>query len=179
MQARNSLKVKVLEPLTRYKIDYDKDGFVLDLEWEAIGPMHELQTGDAGQPATAKFHIEQPGRMKGTIRRHGEEFSVDCFSMRDTSYGARDYESLAFGGYFWGIAAGSSFHALCMNTPGTGGREAELHRRLHHEGRRDVQPGLGQAHVSITASSALRTCVFEGTDKLGRRCARRGSSIQA
>ena len=38
MQARNSLTVKVLEPLTRYKIDYDKEGFEMDLTWEAIGP---------------------------------------------------------------------------------------------------------------------------------------------
>src|SRR5690606_30323598 len=104
----------------RYKIDYSKDGFELDLEWTAIGPMHELKTGDAGQQATAKFHIEQPGKMRGTIRRHGEEWAVDCYSMRDTSYGARDYESLARGGYFWGIAENSSFHALCMGA----GREA-------------------------------------------------------
>ncbi|MEZ5744280.1 MAG: hypothetical protein R3D89_11310 [Sphingomonadaceae bacterium] len=114
MQARNSLSCKVIEPLQRYKIDYDRDGMVMDLEWEAIGPCHELKTGDAGQQATAKFHIEQPGRMRGTIVRHGEQYDIDCFSMRDTSYGARDYESLAVGGYFWGIAADSSFHALCM-----------------------------------------------------------------
>jgi hypothetical protein len=99
MRARNTLSVRVIEPLRRYKIDYAKDGCELDLEWSAVGPMHELRTGDPGQQATAKFHIEQPGRMKGTIRRHGEEWSVDCWSMRDTSYGARDYESLARGGY--------------------------------------------------------------------------------
>ena len=85
MIARNSLSVKMIEPLARYKIDYDKEGFVLDLTWQAGAPCHELVTGDAGQKATAGFHIEQPGRMQGTIRRHGELFKVDCFSMRDTS----------------------------------------------------------------------------------------------
>jgi len=128
MAARNSLRVKMLEPLQRYKIDYDKEGFTLDLVWEAIGPVHELKTGDAGQKSTAKFHIEQPGRMTGTITRHGAVMPVDCFSMRDTSYGAREYESLARGGYFWGIAADSS-----------------LHRRIHHAGRRNGEPGLRQA----------------------------------
>lgn len=120
MQARNSLSCRMIEPLAKYKIDYDKDGLMLDLTWNAIGPMHELRTGDAGQAATAKFHIEQPGRMTGTMVRHGETFTVDCFSMRDTSYGAREYESLACGGYFWGIADGSAFHAIAMGE----GREA-------------------------------------------------------
>ena len=124
MTSRNSLNVEMLEPLKRYKIGYDKEGFAMDLVWEAVGPCHELVTGDPGQKATAGFHIEQPGRMRGTIRRHGERFAVDCFSMRDTSYGAREYESLASGGYFWGIAQSSSFHALCMTSGDGLGREA-------------------------------------------------------
>ena len=124
MQARNSRRVKMLEPLKRYKIDYDKEGFEMDLVWEANGPPHELHTGDAGQTATAKFHVEQPGRMQGMVRRHGVEYPIDCYSMRDTSYGAREYESLSTGGYFWGISEHSSFHALCMDT-NEWGREAK------------------------------------------------------
>lgn len=168
MTARNSLSVKVLEPLTRYKIDYDKDGFEMDLTWEAIGPCHELHTGDPGQMATARFHIEQPGRMKGMVRRHGESLPIDCFSMRDTSYGAREYESLASGGYFWGISEASTFHALCMDVEGSNGREAkciggfiwkdgELGSLV--SGRREVLE-FGQFGPSQVA--------FEATDKLGR-----------
>lgn len=171
MQARNSLRVKVLEPLTRYAIAYSKDGFELDLEWTASGPTHELHTGDAGQSATAKFHIEQPGRMRGTIRRHGQEWAVDCHSMRDTSYGTRDYESLARGGYFWGIADEGSFHALCMGA-GTqarciGGyimRDGEMASLV--SGTRTVLDygALGPAKVR-----------FEGTDTLGRSMVAHGT----
>ena len=114
MTARNSLTVQVIEPLERYTIRYDKDGVVYDLAWRAIGPIHELRTGDPGQQQTARFHIEQPGRMSGLIRLDGKDIPIDCFSMRDTSYGPRDYESLAVGGYFWGIAADSAFHAIAM-----------------------------------------------------------------
>jgi hypothetical protein len=53
MTARNSLSVQVLEPLARYAISYDKDGVKMALHWEAIGPVHELKTGDAGQQKTA------------------------------------------------------------------------------------------------------------------------------
>jgi hypothetical protein len=112
MTAYNSLSVKVLEPLTAYAIRYNKDGLEIDCVWRAIGPVHELRTGEVSQEKAAKFHIEQPGRMTGTVRLDGREIAIDCFSMRDTSYGPRNYESLATGGYFWGIAATSAFHAI-------------------------------------------------------------------
>jgi hypothetical protein len=164
MQARNSLKVELLEPLTRYKIGYDKEGFEMDLVWEAIGPPHELHTGDPGQQATAKFHIEQPGRMKGMIRRHGEEFPVDCFSMRDTSYGAREYESLSLGGYFWGIAEGSSFHALCMGE----GREATCIGGYIMKGGEMASLVSGRRRVLEYGRFGPSKVGFEGTDALGR-----------
>jgi hypothetical protein len=164
MQARNSLRVQVLEPLRRYKIDYAKEGFEMDLTWEAIGPAHELHTGDPGQQATAKFHIEQPGRMKGLLRRHGEEYPIDCFSMRDTSYGAREYESLALGGYFWGISENSSFHALCMGE----GREAKCIGGFIW---RDGQLGSlasGKRTILDYGRFGPARVLFEGTDVLGR-----------
>lgn len=171
MQARNSLTVNVLEPLTRYAIAYAKDGFELDLEWTAIGPMHELKTGDAGQQATAKFHIEQPGTMRGTIRRHGEEFAVNCYSMRDTSYGARDYESLARGGYFWGIAENSSFHALCMGA----GREASAIGGYIMQDGEMASLASGKREVLEWGKLGPSRVAFEGTDTLGRTMRATGS----
>ncbi len=169
MTARNSLSVKVLEPLSRYAIRYDRDGLRLDLEWHAEGPVHELVTGDPGQKATAKFHIEQPGRMRGTITRHGEEFAVDCFSMRDTSFGARDYESLAYGGYFWGIAGASSFHALCMGTAGERyGREANCIGGYIMQDGEMASLVSGKRTVMEFGQFGPSRVLFEGTDALGR-----------
>jgi hypothetical protein len=168
MTARNSLTVKMLEPLQRYKIDYDKEGFALDLTWEATGPCHHLVTGDAGQTATAGFHIEQPGRMTGTVRRHGEEFAIDCWSMRDTSYGAREYESLASGGYFWGIAAGSSFHAICM-TDGAGyGHHAKCIGGYIFRDGALASLVSGRREVAEFGQFGPSKVLFEGTDTLGR-----------
>ena len=164
MKARNSLRVKMLEPLTRYKIDYDKEGFEMDLVWEAIGPCHELKTDNSGQLATAKFHIEQPGGMKGTIRRHGEEYPIDCFSMRDTSYGARDYESLALGGYFWGISANSSFHALCLGE----GREAKCVGGYIMKDGEMASLASGKRTILEYGQLGPSKVLFQGTDTLGR-----------
>ncbi|MCB2076234.1 MAG: hypothetical protein KDE55_00900 [Novosphingobium sp.] len=164
MTARNSLSCRMIEPLKRYKIDYDKEGFEMDLVWEAIGPCHELKTGDAGQQSTAKFHIEQPGRMKGAIRRHGEEFAIDCFSMRDTSYGAREYESLARGGYFWGIAQDSSFHALCMGA----GREANCIGGYIMKDGEMASLVSGKRTILEYGEFGPSRVAFEGTDTMGR-----------
>ncbi len=49
MTARNSLSVTVIEPLTRYKIDYDHGGLMLDLTWHAAGP-----TGSRGSRGNAR-----------------------------------------------------------------------------------------------------------------------------
>ena len=112
MTAPNSLSVRVLEPATRYAIHYDNDDFFMDLEWNAIGPIHQLRSKSAGQRSAQKYHMEQPGRMNGVVRLDGIEYPIDCFSMRDTSYGPRVYDKSSTGGYFWGIAEHSAFHAI-------------------------------------------------------------------
>lgn len=175
MRARNSLAVKVLEPQTRYKIDYDCDGLMLDLEWHAAGPCHELITGDPGQQATAKFHIEQPGHMTGTARCHGEDLRIDCHSMRDTSCGERDYESLAFGSYFWGIADGSSFHALCMNSGPGWSREANCIGGYIMQQGEMASLVSGKRTVLEYGQLGPAKVRFEGTDSLGRSMSATGT----
>jgi hypothetical protein len=165
LTARNSLTVRILEPLTRYSICYDKDGVRIDLIWQAIGPIHELKTGDAGQQKTARFHIEQPGRMTGTIHLDAREIAIDCFSMRDTSYGPREYESLATGGYFWGIAANSSFHAIAM---GESSEQRVIGGFIWKDGELSSL-AAGTRRLTRFDRYGPREVEFEATDKLGRR----------
>ena len=136
----------------------------MDLIWEAIGPMHELMTGDAGQQKTAKFHIEQPGRLTGTIDLDGKRIVINCFSMRDTSYGPREYESLATGGYFWGIAERSSFHAIAM---GEGERQKVIGGFIWKDGEM-ASLAAGTRRVIEFGPFGPRRVEFEATDKLGR-----------
>jgi hypothetical protein len=163
MTARNSLSVKVIEPLTRYAIRYDKEGLELDLVWQAIGPVHELKTGDAGQQKTARFHIEQPGRMTGMIRLDGRAIDTDCFSMRDTSYGPREYESLATGGYFWGIADRSAFHAIAM-----GEAEQQVIGGFIWKDGALASLASGTRRITDYGAYGPSRCLFEASDKNGR-----------
>lgn len=164
MTALNSLSVQVLEPLTRYAVRYDNEGLEMELEWEAIGPIHELGTSDPGQQATARFHLEQPGRMRGTIRQDGDLLDIDCFSMRDTSFGPREYQSLATGGYFWGIAADSSFHALAM---GEGREQNVIGGYIWRDGEL-ASLVSGTRRVVEFGSYGPKVVAFEATDTLGR-----------
>jgi hypothetical protein len=164
MTSRNSLSVKVLEPLARYAIRYDKEGLVLDLEWRAIGPVHELKTGSEGQRKAAHFHIEQPGRMTGTIHLDGKRIAIDCFSMRDASAGPREYESLATGGYFWGIAADRAFHAIAK---GEGSEQQALGGFLWKDGQL-ASLVSGTRRVLAYGDVAPRQVEFQATDSLGR-----------
>jgi hypothetical protein len=170
MTARNSLSVRVLEPLERYSIRYDNEGLEVDLEWRAIGPVHELGTADSGQQATARFHLEQPGRMRGTIRREGEQIAIDCYSMRDTSFGPREYESLASGGYFWGIAEDSSFHAIAM---GEGDEQHVIGGFIWKDGTLSSLVS-GTRRATEYGAFGPRRVSFEAADGLGRTIRARG-----
>lgn len=164
MTLRNSLSVKVLDPLQRYAITYNKDGLELDLLWQAVAPAHQMESDDPTQQAAAAFHFEQPGRMTGTIRRNGEVMAVDCWSMRDGSSGPYDTEVWPTGGYFWGIGDGASFLALCMGegreTPSVGGF-------LMFD---DVPSSIatGRRTVIEYGEHGPSLVRFEATDKLGR-----------
>jgi hypothetical protein len=163
MTAYNSLSVKVLEPEARYAIGYNKEGLELDCLWQAIGPMHELKTGQVSQEKAAKFHIEQPGHMTGTLRLNGRKIAIDCFSMRDTSSGPRSYESLATGGYFWGIAGNSAFHAIAK-----GNIEQNVIGGFIWKDGRLSSLVSGKRVITMFGRYSAKQVLFEATDKLGR-----------
>jgi hypothetical protein len=164
MTANNSLQVQVLDPLRRYTIAYSNEDFELDLEWRAIAPVHELVSNDPGQKATQKFHLEQPGHMVGTIRRDGETFPVDCYSMRDTSYGPRNYTSTASGGYFWGIAADSAFHAIAK---GEGSEQTVIGGFIWKDGEL-ASLVSGTRRVETFGRYGPSRVLFDAKDQLGR-----------
>jgi len=164
MTANNSLSVKVIEPMTCYSIHYDCDDFKMDLEWRAIAPIHELKSKDPGQRATQKFHMEQPGRMTGTVCRDGRVMAIDCYSMRDTSYGPRDYKSTTSGGYFWGIAEDSAFHAIAK---GEGAEQDVIGGFIWKDGEMSSLVS-GKRRVQEYGQFGPKRVLFEATDQLSR-----------
>jgi hypothetical protein len=94
--ADSSLTVSIEEPLGRYRFAYDASGLQLDLIWTAQGQPVEtglpggMQDWAKGEAETG--HFEQRGQMTGRITLDslgGETLAIDCWSIRDRSWGVR------------------------------------------------------------------------------------------
>lgn len=76
----NGYGVRVVEPLKRLKLTYDdsaRDNHV-DLDYEALAA--PVLFGDGN-------HFEQPMRVRGSLTLRGRSYAVDCFNVRDRSWG--------------------------------------------------------------------------------------------
>jgi len=98
-----SMSIKMLEPLQRYQLGYDRNGFKLDLVFNAISQPNEIGA-KPGMERSFTMHFEQPGRIEGTVDLNGERYEVNCYSIRDGSHGPRFLESTTPGGYTWSTA---------------------------------------------------------------------------
>jgi hypothetical protein len=166
--APNSLTVKVIEPVKRYQIRYDANGFKMDLQWTAIDEPHHflgMEIEATGASADNRMHLEQAGRMKGRIEHNGQIYDIDCFSLRDTSWGRRQLDSTVRGGYFWAIASEeTAFHA---QTQGNGPDQRVVGGFLTLNGKRGTLKG-GQRFDTKMGPLTPDTFRVRVEDQLGR-----------
>jgi hypothetical protein len=165
--APNSLSVQVVEPVRKYRIRYDKLGCQIELEWNAIADANEfaMEEHAYGASTESRFHIEQAGRVKGVVRLRGETYQIDCFSLRDCSYGRRVLGTTLKGGYFWGITdEKSAFHT---QTKGEYGEEQVVGGFLLSEG---VMGDLvsGTRRIIEAGRYTPAAWVLDAKDNLGR-----------
>ena len=85
MRLDNGMRLDCIEPTRVYEFGYEHPDLVLALRYEAIMP--PLVT--LGTPPFNNGHIDQIGRVTGTMVLRGDEVAVDCFAMRDRSWGSR------------------------------------------------------------------------------------------
>lgn len=84
----NGNQLQVLEPLKRYRVTYSDAGrFEADLLFDGIMAPNSHPLG--APPFWRGRHFDQPMRVTGTVVLHGEEIGIDCFSVRDRSWGPR------------------------------------------------------------------------------------------
>jgi hypothetical protein len=108
LELANGLRYDVREALQRYGVRYaDGDELVLDLEFDALHEPHAPLLGATG-------HLDQLGRVTGTMVLHGEEIAVDCFEMRDRSWSVRRDHGAVRAAYDY-AAAGPDTGFLAMS----------------------------------------------------------------
>jgi len=84
----NGVRVRMLEPLTRYAVDYVDSGTLeVHLEFDALMPPNPHPVGVP--PFLVGTHFDQPGHVTGEMVLEGETIAVDCYSVRDRSWGPR------------------------------------------------------------------------------------------
>jgi hypothetical protein len=101
------LRIDIEKPLERFRLRYESGATAFDLRWEASSPAYKYPT-----PPSDEFpgHIEQGGRVTGTVTLGGSAMPFDGVGHRDHSWGGeRDwakfhrwtYLSGEFGADFW------------------------------------------------------------------------------
>jgi hypothetical protein len=87
---KNGCSLDVVEPGMVYELGYrfrDLGEFDARLRFEGLTPpVPHLQ---GAPPFTGSSHYDQHGRVTGELMLHGESISVDCFAVRDRSWGRR------------------------------------------------------------------------------------------
>jgi len=82
------VRVRTLAPLTRYAVDYDaQPDLEVHLEFDAIMAPNPHPVGVA--PFVKGTHFDQPGHVTGTMVLRGEHIAIDCYAVRDRSWGPR------------------------------------------------------------------------------------------
>jgi hypothetical protein len=114
------MSVEVREPGMSYGLTYqDRDRVRVDLGFQALEPPVPLRGGAPPYPKAS--HYDQTGRVTGTVVLDGERIDVDCYAMRDRSWGPRTERGYRRVGYTW--AASPDLTLLTFTAPGEGAEE--------------------------------------------------------
>jgi hypothetical protein len=82
--------LKVLKPLMNYQVAYRdaERNFAVEFEFAAAHPPHRFTPGEP--PAMHNPHLDQLGRFRGELLLRGERIPIDCWSVRDRTWGPRE-----------------------------------------------------------------------------------------
>lgn len=158
-EAANSLRVTTLEPHTRYALSYDFGGLAFELDWRASAPLHP-----APQRDPTSFHAEQAGQITGWLAIGGQRYPVDCASLRDISYGVRDYARMYPGAYCWGSTGPDVFQTLSMGTD----REQKILSGFLQRDGETATLAEGVRRIDEYGRYGARRVTIEALDTLGR-----------
>ena len=112
------IRLRCLEPLADYRITYDHPDCSIDVTFRALMEPHVVGRGDP--PGLFSAHVDQPGHVSGQLVLRGEEIPIDCYAIRDRSWGPRIEDPRLRMGYDHAQRGDAAF--LAFSSPGVGAR---------------------------------------------------------
>lgn len=167
--------IRVVEPWTRYHLFFeDGDAVSLDLTFDAVIPPQVMGAGKP--PFLSAAHLDQFGRMTGSLALHGERLEIDCLTVRDRSWGPRPESHPRRLSYDFGIA--SPDHGfLCTTDPDHEDGDVVTHGFLLRDGH---VASLAEGHREVTRDPDRGWILEErivGTDEGGRKFEAIGTAL--
>ena len=109
------VRIRVEEPTVAYRLGYDDPGrYTADLRFEAAMAPRALAA--EGSTFGKAAHFDQIGRVTGTIDVAGERLDIDCWSMRDRTWGRRPENRPRRAAYVTGAGDGGVGFLAVTNT---------------------------------------------------------------
>ena len=167
------LHIECLKPLTRYRIWHEGPHSSLELHFDAIMPPNPV--APEASPGMFAGHFEQPGHVTGEVRFRDKRIAVDCYAIRDRSWGPRQMpESLRLGNAY-ATAEGFGFFAYVNPTPD--GVERITHGYLLEDGVEAVLvDGVRETKLRDGLPVSLQ---INAEDAAGRRLEIHGECVNA
>jgi hypothetical protein len=164
--------IEVLEPLMAYRLTYDdRDRVRADLRFDAVEPPVALRSGTPPYPKA--HHFDQVGHVVGTVDLDGERIDVDCYAIRDRSWGPRTERGYQRVGYTWAGSAELSF--LTFSAPS--GHDDRIHSGYLRRDGELYRISEGERRVVRGAEGKPRAFEIDAVDEGGRTLAARATAL--
>ena len=167
------VSIKMIEPLARYDVEYAyEDRVQLKMRFDAVVPPQPLTNVKTAYAHLS--HFDQIGHVTGKLLLYGETLTIDCYAMRDRSWGPRP-EYRAIPSAYVSAMAGSGHGLLAVTDPAVSG-DPVTHGFLLRDG--EVRP-LARGHRRVErdpGNNRVIRIVVEAEDELGRKVLATGRS---
>ena len=163
----NGTTLRSLSEGQSYEVGFTRGDVAIAMRFDATSPPEVI--GAKGLTEFFNGHIDQSGHYRGSLKLHGQEHVIDCFGIRDRSWGPRVITDDIRLNYCHGQSQDLAFVSYSR---ADGDAETVFRGHLIVDGRR-TELAAGR-RICQFKNAVLQSIDIELTDVDGRRIAGRG-----
>lgn len=158
------VRIKVEEPTMTYRLGFDDPGrLTADLRFAAVDPPRPLASG--GSTFGKAAHFDQIGHITGQLELHGQKIDIDCWGMRDRTWGKRPENRPRQAAYVTG--AGTDGRGFLAVTNTRDGRDDIAYGFVKTADEQLSFTGGQRSVVRSKTDGWIEQITIEGTDESG------------